>query len=324
MFKALLLSLALASTGYAGISNTTPIENWNGGIQGPHLVPVGTPVYALNNALTGTTSATIDLSNTAGLWVGVTGAAAVQVAVYFSNLNLSYTTGAVQMYQINSAGNYPVPAKGRYVSFYNASNQPAARISLNYLPLVAPPTTVSGSSTVVFPAGSTVTAYQGTNPWIVSGTVDQGNGLPSATNAWKVDAIGSSVVAYAGTNPWPITGTVNASGFNFLSATVIATGLTTNAATTLSLTWAASTSTGPLFADLNCAGATGMNYVISNSATAPSGFVANSALFGYQPCGQISQVPLEANAGDTPHLHSVAVTLSNTSGALGVVTKQRP
>ncbi len=154
------------------------------------------------------------------------------------------------------------------------------------------------------------------------------NGVSLSAGTATIGNVGvTNTVAVApasGSNPWPITGTVNASGFNFLSATVVSSGVTTNADTVLSLTWAASTTTGSVFGDLNCSAMTGMYFMINNSATAFPGWVGNSALFGYQPCGQISQVPLEWNAADTPHLHAVAMGLSNTSGAFAIVTKKRP
>lgn len=137
-----------------------------------------------------------------------------------------------------------------------------------------------------------------------------------------VDATGAAITPTSGSSSDP--SFVNAAGFNFLSWTVKATGVTPNADSVISLTWAATTTSGPVFADLQCAGATGINFIITDSATTPTGFVANSALSGYQPCGQISQVPLEVNAANTPHLHVVAVGLSNTSAAVGIVTKKRP
>lgn len=120
---------------------------------------------------------------------------------------------------------------------------------------------------------------------------------------------------------------INAAGFNFLSFTAIASGVTANAATTRSITWSAgvvTTELRPIFVDINCGGATGVNYIITNSATVPTGYVANAALSGYQPCGQISQVPLEVNPADTPHIHFVANALTGTSAAVGFVTKYRP
>ncbi len=169
--KALALILALASIGHATVNGTTPIEKLNGGLTGASLVPVGTPVYALNNALTGSASAAIDLSGTAGLIIGVTSTGAANVTVYFSNQAVSQPAGALSMYSINANGSYPIEIKGRYVSFYNSSNQAANRVSVNYLPMVSSPVSAS-----IAPGGS-VNAF-------ITGTV-------------KVDAQGSSVVAYS-------------------------------------------------------------------------------------------------------------------------------
>jgi len=137
-----------------------------------------------------------------------------------------------------------------------------------------------------------------------------------------VDAFGNIKTTGSGLTYTSAT-TVNANGLNFLSFTAV-TGVTTNAATTLSLTWAASTTSGPVFGDINCSGATGVYYAINASATPIAGMVANAALMGYQPCGQISQIPLEWNAANTPHAHFVATGLSGTSAAVGITTKQRP
>ncbi len=145
MFKALVLALAVASSSYATVNNATPIEELNGGLNGPALVPVGTPTYALNNVLTGSASAAIDLSGTAGLLIGVTSTGAANVTVYFSNSAVSATGGAISMYSINANGSYPVKPKGRYVSFYNSSNQASNRVSVNYLAMVAPPVNVNAS-----------------------------------------------------------------------------------------------------------------------------------------------------------------------------------
>ncbi len=116
---------------------------------------------------------------------------------------------------------------------------------------------------------------------------------------------------------------VNANGFNFLSMTAF-TGVSPGADSVLSLTWAASTASGPIFADLGCTGMSGLNFVITGAAATPAGWVANSYAFGYEPCGQISQVPLEVNAANNPHLHIVGIGLSATSGTVGIVTKKRP
>jgi hypothetical protein len=141
--KALLLSLALASGLHADVKNTTPVENLNGGLGGSSY---GSLTYALNNALTGTSSSAIDLSGTAGLWLTLTSTASANVLVYFSNANLTYTTGATQMYILQSPGSYPIAPKARYVSFYNGATVPATRVSAFYY-TVASAVTIPGTIT---------------------------------------------------------------------------------------------------------------------------------------------------------------------------------
>jgi hypothetical protein len=180
--KALILLLALAVNGQAAVIGTTPIENLNGGLSGPQLVPVGTPVFALNNALTGTSSAAIDLSGTAGLTVSVTSTGSTTILVYFSNSNLTYTTGAQTMYTLQSPGSYPVEIKGRYVSFYNKGNLPTNTASLSYLPWVNPPVSATSS-------GGMVNAF-------ITGTVN-------VLDAWTTPLyIPVSAPAYAATTAW--------------------------------------------------------------------------------------------------------------------------
>ena len=144
MLKALLVSMVLASNAWATVNNSTPVQILDAGIRSPTLFPVGTPVYALNNALTGSASAAIDLSGTSGLWVSVTSTGAAKITVYYSNSNLSATGGSVSSFEINSNGAYPIEPKARYVSFYNSSAQPSNRASVYYYPVVAS----AGSATV--------------------------------------------------------------------------------------------------------------------------------------------------------------------------------
>lgn len=143
----------------------------------------------------------------------------------------------------------------------------------------------------------------------------------------SVSAISSNLLTFLGIYQGTTSGAnatyVNANGFNFLSATVV-TGLSPSTETVTSLTWAASTTAGPVFVDINCSGMTGLDYMITNASTAVPGFVANKDVWGYQPCGQISQIPLEINAGNTPHIHMAGNTLSFTSGTVGLRTYKRP
>lgn len=269
MFKAILLSMVLAASGHATVSNTTPIEVLNGGLLSPQLVPVGTPVYALNMALTGTSSAAIDLSNTAGLWVSITSAASTMVSVYFSNQNLTFTTGAVSMYQINAAGSYPITPKARYVSFYNASNQPSARVSLNYLPMVAPAVTAQSSASEI--AGITMTAAM----------------LQSLNGAY-LDVSSTS-----------------------------ATGVTTNAAVTRSLTFVASTSAGMLDLDIiGCAGATTVYYKVHDGVTPPAFYTTNPTQGSAFLCGTTHLIEPRRFMGANPHITFYAAGLSATSATV--------
>lgn len=254
MFKALILSLALASGLHATVNNTTPIENLNSGLNSAALVPVGTPVYSLNNALTGSASAAVDLSGTAGLMLCITSTGAANVTVYFSNSAVSSTGGAVSMYSVNANGCYPIEPKGRYVSFYNSSNQASNRVSVNYLPMVAAPIAVTASlnpityTTVVndtlsygyltttaagtagrggsFTAVALATAYQqnittaaGVDmPCVV--TIFPGTG-PAAGFYWEVQSSSTwaNPVSYLAVSTTPVMFTVGRGDFLALSAT---------------------------------------------------------------------------------------------------------
>lgn len=201
--------------------------------------------------------------------------------------------------------------------------------------------------------GSSIVAYQGTSPWVISPTAqfaidNRGTSVVANVQGGNLSITSGTLTANqgtAGSAAWPmyLTQTVtvggsinqgnglpglglgwatNATGFQFLSFTVM-TGITTNADSVMSLTWAASTTSGPVFYDINCSGATGVYFLPTASLTTPAGFVNNSALTGYQPCGQISQVPLEFDAGNNATLHMVAVGLSNTSASAGIQTRKR-
>lgn len=164
MFKAFILFLGLAVSAKADVVGTTPIQALDAGVGGSSY---GSLTYALNNALTGTSSSAIDLSGTSGLWMTLTSTGQANVNVYFSNGNLTYTTGASKMYTIQSPGSYAITPKSRYVSFYNAGSLPSARVSAFYY-TVAPP-----AATVNLVPGGILTA-------------NQGNGLPGGltSNSW--------------------------------------------------------------------------------------------------------------------------------------------
>lgn len=378
-----------------------PLQTDN--MAGCAVAMTGSATYSLSNAITGTTSAAIDLGAFGCFAFSVTATAGGQpIRVWQSNNSTTYTAGTTV-----SAGTLVATALvggpnqqacysftkmgGRYIWFDIPGMSPAlpgpnyvtptaSRYSVwYYLPTGS---ATSGAATIV---SGTVTANQGTSPWVVTGNVsntagtatignvgitntvnvvgqagtatignvgitntvnvfNQGGNLSFTAGTATVGNVGitntvnanstlQAGTAFVGSVSLSQTGqiaidakgsSVNASGFNFLSMTVM-TGITTNADVALSLTWAASTSVAaPLFVELNCSGATGVNYVITASSAVPAGWVANSALFGYQPCGQISQIPLEVNGGNTPHLHTVASVLSAASASVGVVSKQRP
>lgn len=184
MFKAILLSLALVSGLRADVKNTTPIEDLNGGLGGSSY---GSLTYALNNALTGTSSSAIDLSGTAGLWLsltsttGVTPSASVaNVLVYFSNANVTYTTGATQMYILQSPGSYSIYPKARYVSFYNGGTAPTTKVSAFYYTVAPAPIGVTGTFT-----NGTVTAYIASGQGLSITSSPVFNPLSFSTYVWQ-------------------------------------------------------------------------------------------------------------------------------------------
>lgn len=165
--KALILSLALAASAQGAVLNTTPIQNFDAGLNGSNSGPL---TYALNNALTGTSSAAIDLSGTVGINITLTGTSQANVLVYFSNANLTYTTGATQMYIIQSPGSYSIAPKARYVSFYNGASVPTSRVSAFYYQ-IAPVAATINSVVTSTSTTAAVTAYQLDYVWANSITV---------------------------------------------------------------------------------------------------------------------------------------------------------
>lgn len=298
---------------------------------GTNNYTTGADTYALNMALTGTASSYIDMRSQYGILVALT-SSAKPATVWIEWNNVTYTaTTWLPNGTLISGTHQNIRKNGKYLRFRVAdTGWPGSTTSLWYSMLDAP--TAPPPSSTPAPITGTVLSNQGASnsgdAWYLRDT-RTANAVEDISGTARRLETGLTAGSYAlksspnaGTQASPIF--VNSGGFNFLSATVVASGLTPNADTVTSLTWAASTTTGPLFIDLNCSGATGLGFLITNAAATPAGFVGNAALFGYQPCGQISQVPLEVNAANTPHLHAVAVTLSNTSAALGIVTKQRP
>ncbi len=147
MFKGLIFLIAMATIGRAGVVGVTPTENMTNGIGG---VPA-TLTYALNQALTGTSSTAIDLSGTSGIWLSLSSTGNALVKVYFSNGNLTYTTGAIEMYSLTSPGSYAIAPRARYVSFYNysaSSSGTAVKTSAFYSKIQPATSTVSGAVTV--------------------------------------------------------------------------------------------------------------------------------------------------------------------------------
>lgn len=125
--KKLLIVLALAGALKADIVGPMPVQQLDSGaVWGLS----GSVTYALNNALTGTSSAAVDLSGSNGVLLSLTGTSLV--TIYFSNQNLTYTTGAVSAYQVQAPGNYRVGAKARYISFVNSGKTPTGRVSAFY------------------------------------------------------------------------------------------------------------------------------------------------------------------------------------------------
>ncbi len=308
LLLSLFIALLLSTSARAGLSpvDLKPLQTDN--VAGCPQGMTGSATYIMSQAITGTTSASIDLGLYSCFSFSVTATAGGQsIRVWQSNSSTTYTAGtsntagtvfgtalpggpnAQAVYSLTKQGGryvwFDIPGLSPNLPGPNYVTPTASKYSIWYYL----PTSSGIVASVALPASLTVTAYQGGSPW-------------------GVDARGSSV---------------NASGFNSLSFTVL-TGLTPTADTPMSLTWASSTTTGPVFYDLNCTGMTGVYFIATNSATAPAGWTSNFWVAGYQPCGQISQVPLEFNAADNTVLHTIGVGLSATSGTLGIVTKKRP
>ncbi len=308
-FRALLLGALFFS--HLTVAQPPTQEFTNSVISAAPGQTTGSDTYLLSMALSGTASTYVDMRSQYGLLVCVTGTSnaagsAINGAgpgVWVEWNNVTYTSSTwFPSGSIPCKTHQFVAKQAKYVRFrVMDSALPTAVTTLFYSLVDAPSApTVGGIVTVTGNVSNTAgTAFMG------SVSVSQPAGV---ANQIPIDAKGSSV---------------NASGFNFLSFSAM-TGLTVGTDTVLSLTWAAGVSTGPVFGDVGCAGATGANFIITNSATVPAGWVANSSMSDYQPCGQISQIPLEWNAANTPHLHAVAVTLSNTSASIGISCKQRP
>lgn len=158
--KKLLIVLALAGALKADIVGPMPVQQLDSGaVWGLS----GSVTYALNNALTGTSSAAVDLSGSNGVLLSLTGTSLV--TIYFSNQNLTYTTGAVSAYQVQAPGNYRVGAKARYISFVNSGKTPTGRVSAFYYletPSVAvtAPTPTPGIQGVTITASPKITVAQ--------------------------------------------------------------------------------------------------------------------------------------------------------------------
>lgn len=106
-----------------------------------------TPTFALNNALTATSSSAIDLSSTGGIVVCITGTSGTSPIVQVSYSNLTYATFVAGPYNLG-AGCWPVRATGRYVTFRNVGTVPTGRVSLSYYVVSAPPTAVTIGSAI--------------------------------------------------------------------------------------------------------------------------------------------------------------------------------
>jgi hypothetical protein len=127
--KKLLLVLALASGLRADVVGPSPMQIPDSGGIWPLS---GSVTYAINNALTGAASAAIDLSGDNGVYLTLSSSANSLVSVYFSNSNVSPTTGAIPAYQLQSPGNYYVPIKARYLSFVHNGQKAGVRLSAYY------------------------------------------------------------------------------------------------------------------------------------------------------------------------------------------------
>lgn len=252
-------------------------EGSTSGAEFPHLT--GTAYTNWGNLTATVASSPLEMSGYTGMYLHVssTAAGAPKLNVQFNET--SYTATAwVTLYQMgaNSYGFIRKQAPWVRVVAVNAS------------------TATSPTTTYSFARYALVTATAGAITGSVTSTISGAVGLTPATGA-----PGSPI-------------SVRNGGYFLLSVTAFSNAsLTTNS---LSLTYMAGISdSSPGLLDINCWGMTGMNFIVTQSSTAPAGFPSN--LMDYQPCIQISQIPRPVNFTSGSFIHYAAIGLSATGGS---------
>lgn len=162
----------------------TPTEVKSGGCLG---VATGTVTYALNSALTGTTSSVIDLGAFEGVFVTITGTAgtgAAFVDALWSNTPTAATFNS--MYTLSGPLSECIEKKGRYVKFRTSGAIPTQRVSLFYDPITATAATATIAGTVTV-TGTLTTA----------GNVSISTGVLTTAGNVSINA-GTSVIGAVG------------------------------------------------------------------------------------------------------------------------------
>lgn len=266
--KKILALLLLATLGRADVVGPMPMQlPASGGIW-----PIsGSVTYALNNALTGAASSAIDSSGNNGIYLTVTGTANGLVTVWFSNSNVSPTTGALPAYQVQVPGNYYVPIKARYISLTNDTQKAGTRVTAFYY-AATPSITVTTSGTTTVTGNVSITAS-----------------VPLTVTASVVSNTSSYV-------------SVSTSAYTVLSQTATVLNLTNVAAT-------GSTSPCMICLASNGGAAAGFKVQFGTSATAPGNLTASS-VGHYVAASTTSQCWGPFKAGGHAYLAGVAASSS--------------
>lgn len=148
--------------------------------------------------------------------------------------------------------------------------------------------------------------------------VDMGSsgGFTLVSGTAYIGAVGISGTALAALTTTTAL-TANLSGAYLSVSTSTATGVTTNAAVTRSLTFVASAATGILDPNLvGCAGATTVYYRVHDGVTPPAYFTANPSQGSAFLCGTTELILPRRFMGANPHITFYAAGLSATSATV--------
>lgn len=320
----LILSIILAISSQAFA--TQKIEDL--GIRIDQTLPEGngqisaSPVYALNNDLTGTVSSAVNLSAAAGVFINVTGTGVVEIQ--FSHVTYAAWAGVGTV--VNGTVGF-VHKRNQYVRFYNKGTCGTCRSTLAY--------TIPDNVGVMglYPGSATL------------GTVNQGN---AGTQNWFVRLSNTSNVAIvggaeglsvtatqgpAGSAPWNIQGQVSLAAVTWTTAISVsvtaepaykpvsepAYTVLTGTATTVNLTSAAGVAAN---FDVALSGNYGANsfsrYKFTYSATAPSDIGTRGHYLGSTATSQIMGPFVPGT-----HLHIQAVGTGPTGNDVSVHLMQK-